>query len=353
MTGRLVAAVLVAAAALPGPSLAVAGVVNNSAVTFDTVGARLDAHDGTVVQDLAGTAWLFGTSYGCGFTLGRPSPWCGVRVYRSTDLQTWTPAGAVGGMLAFDPYGPEWQARCGGDQGGCFRPHVARRPDGTWVMWINVAHDPAGYAVLTAPAAGGPYAEVSAPPVLAVTDGSGAPFGDLDITPDSADPAVAWIAYTAIDHTGGGNLHDIVVERLDPTWTTGTGQWTRLGKTLVEAPGLFRRGDTWYLTYSDPACPYCSATGTSYATAASPAGPWTVRGQISGTSCQGQPADVDSLRGPSGALYYVWQVDRWVSGPGGALIRNQYAANNYLAPLTFASAGGIPGQPCTAQWMFT
>ena len=325
--------------------------VDNTVITYDTLGARIDAHDGTVVQDGAGTAYLFGTSYGCGFTLNVASPYCGVRVYRSTDLQTWTPAGAVGGMLAFDPYVPEWQSRCGGSEFGCFRPHVAQRPDGTWVMWLNVAHSTSGYAVLTAQAPGGPYTEVATPPVLAINDGSTMPYGDEDLVVDPADPSTAYLAYTVIDHSVSPSTHDIAVEKLDPTWTTGTGQTSRLGRTLVEAPGMFKRGSLWYLTYSDPACAYC-ITGASYATAPSPLGPWTVRTQLRAGSCGGQTADVDVLRGPSGATYYVWQVDRWAQGSTGGL-PNQYQSNNYLAPLTFNTDGTIPGQSCVPTWTFS
>lgn len=328
--------------------------VNNTAVTFDTFGARVDAHDGRVVQDEDGTLWLFGTSYGCGFRFNIPSPYCGVRVYKSTDAQTWTPAGAVGGMLAFDPYVDDWQALCGGGAFGCFEPMPAERPDGTWVMWIQAGHLPAGYRVLTAPAPGGPYTRVAGDPVLAVTDSSGLPFGAETIYQDPGDPGVAWLAYTTIDHVTmpGVSIHDIVVEKLDPTWTTGTGQHVRLGLLHNEGPGLFKRGNTWYLTYSDPACAYC-ATGTGWATAPSPLGPWSgTRGQLRAGSCGGQPANVNVLHGTAGNTWYVWQVDRWVRGPGNTLMPNQYTANNYLAPITFNADGSIPTQPCTGTWTF-
>lgn len=43
---------------------------------------------------------------------------------------------------------------------------------------------------------------------------------------------------------------------------------------------MFRRGDRYYVTYSDPNCGYCT-TGTSYLTAPSPLGPWTGAGTSS------------------------------------------------------------------------
>lgn len=319
--------------------------VDNSVVTHDTTGARLDAHDGMITQDPAGTAWLVGTSYGCGFLLNQPSPWCGVKVYRSTDLQTWTPVGASGGY-AFDP-GP-WQDRCSGDNFGCFRPHIARRPDGVWVMWLNVARSTAGFAVLTAPAPQGPYTEVTAPH-LAMNDGSGMPEGDETIYADPANPSTAYLAYTAIGHNP--STHRLIVERLDSTWTSGTGRYTVLAKTPVEAPGLFRRGNLWYLTYSDPACAYC-ITGTTYATAPGPLGPWTTRTSIRSGSCGGQPAGVDVLRGHSGTVYYVYQVDRWAQGTPSP-VPNQTGANNYIAPLRFNTDGTLPVHACVATWTFS
>lgn len=331
------------------PTAGTHAVVDNSHVTLDTNGVRLDAHDGMIVQDVTGTSWLFGTAYACGFVLNQPSPWCGVSVYSSTDLQTWTPAGAAAG-LAFDP--ALWQDRCSGDHFGCFRPHVQLRPDGVWVMWINVAQSTHGYAVLTAPAPQGPYTEVPTPPQLAVSDGSAMPYGDETIYRVPGAPATAYIVYTAIGHNPG--THRLVVELLDLTWTTGTGQHVTLAKTPVEAPALFKRGATWYLTYSDPACAYC-ITGTTYATAPNPLGPWTQRTSIRPGSCAGQPAAVDTLKGPSGALSYVYQTDRWVQPAPGqpGPVGNQSNANNYLAPLAFSSTGLIPTQPCVAMWTFT
>src|SRR2546428_13150470 len=83
----------------------------------------IDAHDGDLKQ-INGTYYLYGTSYGCGFQWGLPSPYCGVRVYTSSDLTTWTPAG-----YAFDASTSAWQQWCGGsgwpEPGGCFEPRVA------------------------------------------------------------------------------------------------------------------------------------------------------------------------------------------------------------------------------------
>lgn len=329
------------------PKVASGVPVDNAHVTYDTVGAKVDAHDGKIVQDpVSGLYWLFGTSYGCGFAFTSPAvtPWCGVRVYRSSDLQTWIPAGAVGGMYAFDPFGSDYQTECNSAAFGCFEPHPARRPDGTWVMWVNAIRDPAGYIVLTADAPGGPYTRVATSPALALgptRDGSG--YGAEDITVDPNDPATAYLTYTML----GTHNHQIAVEQLDPTWTTGTGRVATLPEIHVEAPSMFKRGALWYLSYSDPACPYCNNAGSSYDTATNPFGPWTKRGTPWANSCVGQHTGISELAGQ-----YVYESDRWVQKPTGGFQPNQYGANNYLAPVTFNADGTIPPQRCIPTWTF-
>ncbi len=184
-------------------------------------------------------------------------------------------------------------------------------------------------------------------PVLAAHDGSTRlGGGDMDLTVDGPD---AWLAYVTV---GPGNTPaDIVVERLNPTWTSGTGQHVRLGTPMAESPALFHRGALWYVIYS-AAAPY-GVTSAHYATAPAPLGPWTLRGQISARSCEGQSADVAVLTGPSGTVHYVWQVDRWAQSSTGHGLPNQYKATTYLAPLTFAADGTIPSQPCVTAWAFT
>jgi hypothetical protein len=140
------------------------------------------------------------------------------------------------------------------------------------------------------------------------------------------------------------------VERLDAGWTSGTGQFVRLGKAMVESPAVFKRGASWFLLYSDPAAPY-GITGASYATAPSPLGPWTTRAKISTTSCTGQTADVDMLTTPGGGQIAVWQVDRWAQ-QGGTFRRNQYLANGYVEPLQFAADGPLLTQGCATVWTF-
>ncbi len=339
-------------AVLAMPASASPLTITNAGFVLDTHGVRLDAHDGTIVQD-RGLYYLFGTSYECTAAAVPPqsAPYCGVKVYWSRNLAEWVPAGTYDRYFAFDPGSPAVTAVCPADD--CFRPHVAyNRVTHKWVMWLNSGFTH-GYVVLTSSGVRGPYTVVSELTKLGAGD---AGYGDETI---SVDDGVAWLAYTerirVSAGTSGDTLdRDLVVQRLDKSWTgvAGPAYPTRLDDRApdksVEAPALFKRRSKdwprglWYLVYSDPSCFYCTGTGTAYATSRFPWGPWTYRGLISTNSCGGQPAAVDILGGS-----FVWQVDRWASRG------SQYNARNYLAPLRISGITGlIPGQGCVTDWTF-
>jgi hypothetical protein len=265
----LLAAAIALIAAAPAPAAdpfsptIVNGDERGATIRFDVDGDAIDAHDGEI-QRFGNRYHLYGTSYGCGYEWQRPgSPFCGFRSYSSTDLAHWRDDGPL-----FDATGPDWQARCDGRTYGCYRPHVSFNPrTQRYVLWINSYDVPQGYHAFEATSPSGPFSEVAVP-TLAVNGGipPGVNNGDHDLFAD--EDGTAYLAYT--DWRRGG---DIVVEQLDERWTSGTGRHTRVGVTATEAPSLFRRGDRYYLTLSDPNCGYCT-TGTSYLTAESPLGPW-------------------------------------------------------------------------------
>lgn len=276
----------------------------------------VDAHDPHLLQ-VGSTYYLYGTSYDCGFRLSDPnSPWCGFRTYTSTDLVHWQDRGPL-----FDP-GP-WQVRCGRGSYGCFRVDVVHDPDtGRYVLWFNEGFSPGGYQVMTAPTPLGPWT-VGSPPRLGV---HAAMYGDEALLTEGRR---AWIAYTVID----GTTHDIAFQALDRTWTSTVAPSTTLGEKLVEAPALFQVGGRFQVAYSDPACPYCSGTGTALRTAATPLGPWSAPKLLSTTSCGGQPAFVAPItyRGRHLDLY---ASDLWDHGDS-----NEARARLYLAPLTTGPGG--------------
>lgn len=284
----------------------------------------VDAHDGSLVQD--GTSfWFFGTAYQCGFALGTiGTAWCGVRAYSSTDLVHWSARDYAVPPTAV------WQQRCAPPRFGCFRPHVARSPaTGQWVLWLNTFDTAAGYHVLVAPSPAGPWVE-TAQPRLAAAGAAPQAFshGDEDVFVDST--GQGWIAYTIIE---ANRPVDIAVERLNPELTSGTGQVARPGLGFVEAPSLFEREGRFFLAYSNPACPYCPATGTSVAWAFNPLGPWFAGGSISARSCDGQPDEVTRLQ-LAGAPIWLYLSDQWDGGKP-----NQARARTWWEPLVFAPNG--------------
>jgi hypothetical protein len=282
---------------------------------------HLDAHDGGIVQD-GDTYWAFGTSYYCGFQWNvAGTTWCGFNAYRSTDLQVWEKVG-----LMFDP--APWQSVC--SPGGCYRPHVVYNPNtGRWVLWFNVFTGT--YRVMTAPAPGGPWTleqggEVAAP------SGDGNLFVDTDGT--------GYLIRTDIPgHVATGSSHELVVERLTPDYLSVSGVSARLPVGFVEAPAMWQRGGTYYLAFSNPACPYCTGTGTSVVTAASPMGPWV--DLHTPTALCGQPTHVSHLTG--GDLY---QSDMWVRHPGDAITANQAEAEQTWGWLSYGSGGRVDPIAC-------
>jgi hypothetical protein len=302
---------------------------------FTSMGEAIDAHDGEIAY-FKGVYYLYGTSYGCGFSWGiKDAPFCGFKTYSSTDMVNWTDRGAM-----FDASTPVWQSRCNGNTYGCFRPHVIfNKKTSLYVLWINVYDNRVGFRVFTSKSPVGPFKEV-AEPKLAVNSESpiaGLNNGDHDTFVD--DDGTGYIAYTDWRTTG-----TIVIEQLSDNYLSGTGKHVKsvtAGNT--EAPSLFKRKDTYYVAYSDPNCGYCSGTGTSYKTAKHPLGPWSEGIKISDNSCGGQPSFVSTIKLASGNIY-LYGSDLWNNAA-----KNESLANFYWAPLSFAEDGSINPMICQQE----
>lgn len=221
----------------------------NQVVRFDTDGNAVDAHDGAVAR-FGGTYYLYGTSYDCGYQWQNNDTFCGFKVYSSPDLAHWTDRGYV---VAARP------CRY------CFRPHVVYdRATRRYVMWVNDQDAADRFRVYTSRRPTGPFTE--------------RPVPDLpDQTHCTADLALF------VDDDGTGYLTcsnagwHIAVIKLTADYLRAAGPYDVTGVTRVEAPSMFKRDGTYYLTMSDPNCGYCTGTGTSYLTATSPLGPWRGR----------------------------------------------------------------------------
>lgn len=313
--------------------------ITNFQTRFDAAGDAIDAHDGEIAC-FNGKYYLYGTSYGCGFEWGnKGAPFCGFKVYTSTDLVHWTDKGNL-----FDASTPVWQSRCNGATYGCFRPHVVyNKKTERYVLWINVYDNKVGFRVFTSKSPAGPFTEVDNPSLAVNTDSpvAGLNNGDHDTFVD--EDGTAFLAYT--DWRTNGT---IVIEKLSSDYLTGTGEHVKAvtaGRT--EAPSLFRRKGIYYVTYSDPNCGYCSGTGTSYKTARSPLGPWSAGIQISDSSCGGQPSFVSVIPLQNDILF-LYGSDLWNNAA-----KNEALANYYWAPLEFAPDGAILPMKCKPASTFT
>ena len=250
------------ASSAAGPLTIVNGNSAGPILALDALGNSVDAHDGSLLY-AEGAYHLYGTSYGCGYVRLLPrSPFCGFVSYHSRDLQHWHADGAL-----FDARNPRWQQACNGSTLSCYRPHVVYNSrTHRYVLWINSydggpGHRQGTFHVMTSVHPAGPFSEIARPHVV------DAFAGDLDVFVDST--GRAYLAYT-----GWQQGADIIIEELNTSFTDTIGRWSRVGASRVESPALFRRGNTYYLTVSQPACAYCAGTGTGYFTATSPLGPW-------------------------------------------------------------------------------
>jgi hypothetical protein len=357
----LISAAAVGMTAVPASAAVATTIINfddsgNQLVKFDTAGNAVDAHDGeiAVFNDFRGTYFFYGTSYDCGHHWQQsPSRFCGFKVYTSHDLAHWTDGG-----LLFDPSG--WQQKCEGRTYGCFRPHVVfNASTRKYVLWINTYDNVSGYHVFESDRPTGPFTEVKSDVSLAVNPGAGnggLNNGDHDVFVD--DDGVAYLAYTMWRNGGG----DIAIEKLDSRYTNGVGSaspqrdFARVGQSSTEAPALFKRNGTYYLTYSDPNRGY-QEVGTSYRTASSPLGPWSAPINISRDvnqstgqlgSCGGQPDFVTPIATSSGTIF-LYGSDLWDQGrPNRSHPANQGLANHFWAPLNFDGNGRISEINCMA-----
>ncbi|PWR14621.1 hypothetical protein DKT69_15260 [Micromonospora sicca] len=214
---------------------------------FDTAGNAVDAHDGQIAQ-FGGTYYLYGTSYDCGYQWRFNHDFCGFKVYSSPDLRNWTDRGYV--------VPPR-------DCTFCFRPHVVfNRASRRYVMWVNDQDALDNFRVFTADSPTGPFAEQPEPDLPSMTPCT----ADLGLFVDRDDTG-----YLTCSNAGW----HVAVLRLAADYLQPTDTYSVVGVTKVEAPALFARNGTYYLTMSDPNCGYCTGTGTSYLTAPTPLGPWT------------------------------------------------------------------------------
>lgn len=323
-------ALLLAAGLLAVPNsqqLPALGAITAAPITISGV----DSHDGMIFEDGGQLYWV-GTRYGCGFAWQNPAtPWCGFGVWTAPELDgPWTfirELFSPGGTSAPAFHSESWQTICRGD--GCFNPRMHRRADGVWLLWFNAPRDQRvhganqfwsmgcnGPAGPCGTAAGTPYGGTFKPSLWVCNTG-----GDFSILDDAG----TWYLYC------GTSAHTISVERL-ASWGgsgTGVGAQNLAGLSYVEGTGVFRLPTGQYVITYGGNCPYCSATDTSYAMAATPMGPFLApwvggyaRRVISPHSCGGQSRSIATIDGRAYQLIDHW-YDSW----------NETNADTSLIPL--------------------
>ncbi len=303
---------------------------------FDVNGKGIDAHDGDMAY-FNGTYYLYGTAYGCGYQLQtNGTPFCGFKSYSSTDMMNWTDRGYL-----YNASTPAWQASCASPRYGCYRPHVLfNAASNKYVLWINSYDAASGYHVFTAATPTGPFIETAQPTLADMGAAGGFVNGDFGLFAD--DDGTGYIVYTDINAPllPGQLDHTLRIQKLDVSYTSGTGPAVSTGTQSVEAPSLTKKDNTYYLIYG-PGCAYCGSTPTVYKTAAAVLGTWSAAKQINASSCGGQPSFVRKMPTATGGTTYVYGSDLWhVEGPG--LVPNQALANYFWTPLTFDVNGIQP-----------
>lgn len=312
------------------------------------VALSVDLHDGMVYQD-AGTYYLVGTEYNCGFQWYVASSFCGFGVSTAPSLAgPWSTPQLLFPPSEIDPYtGKSFASECAGTNGhGCFNPRMLRRPDGVWLLWFNmpdarVSTTTSAYFVMgcNSPAgpcgagAGAPHGSTHKPTLH--SPGCAGNNGDFAIGMDTSG-AVLVCSY-------GGTLAE---ERLDGWWANGSSQGSNALADLVDVEGVGVWQDqatgTWLMTYAEK-CGYCTGTPSGYASAPSLMGPWSApvntgwsaplggRRDIS-LGCGGQARTVSVLDGQP------WQgTDLWIGQ------RNEAPAGVLYSPLTYQPTTGTPG----------
>ncbi len=286
---------------------------------LDQDGNAVDAHD-TDLKFFDGRYWLYGESYDCGYSIKVVgTPYCGFKVYSSSDLERWDFHGYV-----FDP--SDWQSKCAPPRYGCYGIHVNYNDrTNKYVLWFNSYEISENYHVFTGNTPLGPWTEQSAP-VLAgkiqaeTANGNHFNRGDSDVAVLS--DGNAYILY--VDIAAG---HTVVLEKLNSAFTSGTGETVVIAERR-EGLSLFSRDGKNYALFAEP-CEYCGRNRVWYRGTANSDNPlegWGPAVNIGVNLQAQQPFDVADL-GNGG---YLYNGERWDH-----LRANQAQSSIYYAPVRF------------------
>lgn len=302
---------------------------------YDTDNNLMDAKAGTILQ-VGSTFYKYGDSQDCGFQWKVDSPWCGFKIYSSTDLIVWHYVGKM-----FDSTTTYWQDRCkgvAGVGGGCFGANmVYNAANNNYVFWFNQSVSsslpaPNAMFVLTCTTPTGGCTKQADPSHLAHADAV-----DFQIAVDQG-TGIAYMAYSGLD--GGSTTEHVYVAQLTSDYLDSTGTEVDTGQ-LNEGIGLFTKGGNWYVTFGGN-CGLCTGTYTKYVMASSALGSYGSAVQINANTCAGQPNHVSIIVGGASTSYLFQSGQVFAAGLG-----NYGLMREFWQPLTFTGSA-IDAYSCNA-----
>jgi hypothetical protein len=190
-------------------------------------------------------------------------------VYSTTDMRHWTAHGPIMRVADF-----RWASR------DAWASQVIRRGGRYW-LYAAVEHDDShpgkAIAVAVSDSPTGPFVDARGSALITneMTPRGTHSWEDIDPTVFTDDEGTTWIAW--------GN-RQCYIARLKPNMIEIDGPITEITPPhFEEGPWLHRRGDLYYLVYASLDRSTHSDERISYSTAPSLAGPWTYRGELTGS----------------------------------------------------------------------
>jgi arabinoxylan arabinofuranohydrolase len=190
-------------------------------------------------------------------------------VYSTTDMKTWTDHGPIMKVADFKwAKADAWASE-------------AIEKDGKFWFYAAVEHDDThpgkAIAVAVADTPTGPFVDAKGSALVtnAMTPKGTHSWEDIDPTVFTDDDGTTWIAW--------GN-RQCYIARLKPNMIELDGPITEITPPhFEEGPWLHKRGDIYYLTYASLDRSKHRDEKVSYSTAPSIQGPWTHRGELTGS----------------------------------------------------------------------
>jgi arabinoxylan arabinofuranohydrolase len=253
-------------------------------------------------------------------------------VYSTTDMRQWTYHGPVMNIADF-----KWASH------DAWAVQVIAKHGRYW-MYAPVEHDATkpgkaiGVAVADRPE--GPFVDAKGEALITndMTPKGEHSWEDIDPTVFTDDDGTTWIAW--------GN-RQCYIARLAPDMISIDGPITEITPPhFEEGPWLHKRGDLYYLTYASLDRATHTDERVSYATAPHPLGPWTYRGELTG-SAEGSFTIHPGIAEFKGQWYiFLHNAALTIGERKGALGRRAvtvehltYDANGLMRPVTQTRAG--------------